>query len=226
MANFFITATGTDVGKTFVTAGIIREMRRRGEPVEALKPIMSGYDSATMSDSDAAVLLAALGREVTAETIEAISPWRFLAPLSPDIAAARENKVIDVEAIGSYCRDHMAKNNGTLLIEGVGGVMVPLDQSRTIVDLIKALDIPAVLVTGSYLGTISHTLTALAALRHAGIEVRAIIISESSNSTVALDDTIAAISRFASGIKIFAIPRLDAANTPHPAFAEIAAQLR
>ena len=86
----FITATGTDIGKTYVTAGLLRAGRRAGIAVDALKPVLSGYDPADAETSDAGVLLAALDRPITAATIAAMSPWRFAAPLSPDRAAERE----------------------------------------------------------------------------------------------------------------------------------------
>src|SRR5450759_2627865 len=88
---YFVTSTGTDIGKTFVTAGLIRYLREAGQAVHALKPVVSGYDPSVVETSDPAVLLAALGRAVSADEISSIAPWRFRAPLSPDLAAAREN---------------------------------------------------------------------------------------------------------------------------------------
>ncbi len=94
-----------------------------------------------------------------------------------------------------------------MLIEGVGGVMVPLDDSRTVRDWIAALELPAVLVAGSYLGTLSHTLTACLALAAAGIPLRAIVISESAAAPVPLAETIAALARFVANTPIIGLPR-------------------
>ena len=88
MSAYFVTSTGTDIGKTFVTAGLIRYLRGSGQPIDALKPVVSGYDSSVVETSDPAVLLGALGKPVSAEEIERIAPWRFRAPLAPDLAAA------------------------------------------------------------------------------------------------------------------------------------------
>ena len=99
MAAYFVTSTGTDIGKTFVTAGLIRYLREAGQAVHALKPVVSGYNSSVVETSDPAVLLAALGRQVSADEVESIAPWRFRAPLSPDLAAAREGRSIDFDAI-------------------------------------------------------------------------------------------------------------------------------
>src|SRR5512145_23712 len=94
MTALFVTATGTDVGKTFVTAGLIRHLRGTGKAVAAVKPVVSGFATDQWQDSDPAALLAALGRPETMEEVESISPWRFKAPLSPHMAAKHENRVI------------------------------------------------------------------------------------------------------------------------------------
>jgi len=201
----FITATGTDVGKTFVAASLIGHFRQMGRVVEAIKPVVSGYDPAQSANSDPGMLLRALGLPVSAETIERIAPWRFRAPLSPDLAAQREGRSIDVEDVVTFCQSAVEQRQDLLLIEGVGGIMVPLDGERTILDVMMALKLPLILVTGSYLGTISHTLTALDSLYRRDMNVLAVIVSETVNSTVPLDDTVAAIARFAD--PVIALPR-------------------
>ena len=108
MSAYFVTSTGTDIGKTFVTAGLIRYLRQSSQPVAALKPVVSGYDSSVVETSDPAVLLRALGRPVSADEIAAIAPFRFRAPLSPDIAAAREGRSIDFEDLLKFSRDAVA----------------------------------------------------------------------------------------------------------------------
>jgi dethiobiotin synthetase len=201
----FITGTGTDVGKTYVTAALIRHLRQMGRSVEALKPVVSGFDPALPASSDPGVLLKALGFAVTPQDIERISPWRYHAPVSPDLAAKREGQTIDVDSVITFCRTAIDQRRDILLIEGVGGVMVPLDDQRTVLDLMMALQLPLILVAGSYLGTISHTLTALDALFRRNLKVLATIVSETSNSTVPLADTVEAIARFAN--PVIGLPR-------------------
>ncbi|MGA8931278.1 MAG: dethiobiotin synthase, partial [Pseudolabrys sp.] len=104
MAAYFVTSTGTDIGKTFVTAALIRYMRESNQPIAALKPIVSGYDSSVAETSDPAVLLAALGRRMSADEIERIAPWRFRAPLAPDLAAAREGRRVDFVELVEFSR--------------------------------------------------------------------------------------------------------------------------
>ena len=225
MAAYFVTSTGTDVGKTFVTSGLIRYLRESSQPVGALKPIVSGYDSSVAQTSDPAVLLSALGRPVTAEEIDRISPWRFRAPLSPDLAAAREGRRVDFDQLVTFSRAAIEMATGPFFIEGVGGIMVPLDGRRTVLDWMSALDIPLLLVVGGYLGTISHTLTALDVLAQRQLTIAAIVVSESERDTVELDDTVASIAQFAGPVGVVGLPRLPAGITHHPAIARIAALL-
>jgi dethiobiotin synthetase len=200
-----ITATGTDVGKTFVAASLIGHLRQMGRLVDAIKPVVSGFDPAQAAASDPGILLHALGLPVTEKEIDRISPWRFSAAQSPDIAAAREGRNIDVDSVVTFCKTAIDQRRDILLIEGVGGVMVPLDGDRTILDVMMALELPLILVTGSYLGTISHTLTALDALYRRNLRILSIIVSETPGSTVPLDETVAAIARFAE--PVIGLPR-------------------
>jgi dethiobiotin synthetase len=131
----FITATGTDVGKTYVAASLIRHLRQLGHSVDAIKPIVSGFDPAQAATSDPGILLEALGLPVTADEIARTSPWRFRDPVSPDLAASREGRRIDVDQVVAFCQDAIAQRRDVLLIEGVGGIMVPLDGERTVIGL-------------------------------------------------------------------------------------------
>ena len=197
MSAVFITGTGTGVGKTFVAAGLIGYFRRLGQPVAALKPLVSGFDLAAPSGSDPAMLLDALGRDVTPEELKRVSPWRFRAPLSPDMAARAENRAIDLQAVVDFCRVAIARNDGTLLIEGIGGIMVPLDARRTVLDLMGLLNLPLILVAGSYLGTLSHVLSAQDVILRHTLDLRAIVVSETEGAPVPLDPTLATLANFA-----------------------------
>jgi dethiobiotin synthetase len=192
----FITATGPDVGKTLVVAALIRHLRAMGHAVDAIKPIVSGYEPAQAAASDPGTLIAALGLPFSPESIERTSPWRFRAALSPDLAARLEGRNIDVDAVIAYCKTAIDRRSDILLIEGVGGIMEPLDQHRTVLDVMMALRLPLILVTGSYRGALSHTLTALDSLFRRDMSVLATIVSETAGSKVALDDIVTAISRF------------------------------
>jgi dethiobiotin synthetase len=222
MGAIFVTATGTDTGKTFVAAGLIRLLRAQGASVDALKQVVSGYEPSVVETSDPAVLLNALGRPVSAEEIDRISPWRFRAPLSPEIAAARENRALDFNALTRFTQAAIDTTRGLLLIEGVGGIMMPLDARRTVLDWMTVLRSPVLLIVGSYLGTVSHTLTALHVLAQRKLDIAAIVVSESERSHVPLEDTVGSIGQFANGIEVIGLPRLPGGLVDHPAFAQIA----
>ncbi|HEY4344814.1 MAG TPA: dethiobiotin synthase [Parvibaculum sp.] len=206
MTTIFVTSSGTDIGKTYVSALLIRQLRARGAPVRAIKPIVSGLDETTFAASDPAALLAALGEPADYENAEDISRWRFTAALSPDMAAAREGAEIDFNELVNHCKARQALHD-PLLIEGVGGLMVPLDARHTVLDWMLALDaIAPLLVVGSYLGTISHTLTTLDVMNRNGLTPRAIVVSESLSAPVPLEETVETIARF-TAVKVIALPR-------------------
>lgn len=174
----------------------------------AFKPVISGFDDQDMADSDSALLLQSLGREPSLENIKEITPWRFQAPLSPDMAAVREGRVIDFSDLVDFSKKALAGPEDVKIIEGVGGVMVPLTNSHTVLDWIASLDIPAIVVVGSYLGTISHTLTAVSVLQARNVEINEIIVSESEESPVEISETIEVMQRFLPGLTITELPRL------------------
>lgn len=215
---FFVTSPGTEIGKTFVTALLIRQLRQQGQAVTALKPIVSGVTGENWRASDPAMLLEALGEPVTREGLERLSPWRFAAPLSPDMAAAREGRDIALADLVEFCGEARAAAPGILVIEGVGGLMAPVNKTATVRDWLAALaariNVAPLLVIGSYLGTISHTLTALEVLRASGVPPRALIMSESETSPVPPQETIASLRRFMGAVPILSVPRLGSGDTP------------
>jgi dethiobiotin synthetase len=221
VATVFITGTGTDVGKTFIAAALIRYLRGAGRTVDAIKPVVSGFDPAQAATSDPGVLLAALGLEPRGEHLDRISPWRFAKPLSPDLAAQAEGRTVDFRALVKLCQD-LPSRNKDVLIEGVGGIMVPLDRTHTVLDWMTALRVPVLLVAGSYLGTISHTLTALHVLAQRRLDIAGVVVSESTTPGASLDDTVATIARFAQPIEVIGVPRLASDAVAHPSIARIA----
>jgi dethiobiotin synthetase len=189
MPRLFVAGTHTGVGKTLVTAALAHQTGLR-----ALKPVATGFEG--MDGSDTEILCRAMG---IAPTVE-ITPWRFPAPLSPDIAAARVGRRIEPAEVVRFCRAQ-----GDVLIEGIGGVMTPLTDRETVLDWIDALGCPTILVAGSYLGTLSHTLTAVAAMRARGIAPVAVVVSESLDAPP-LGETVATLRRFVE--PVVPLPRI------------------
>ena len=210
MRTLFITSSGTGIGKTLIVMILAHQLRDRKKRVRVLKPVVTGFTPETAAASDTALILHSLGDAVTAETIEAVSPWRFAEPLSPDMAAAREGGRIDLDAVVEFCRDVEGGDQDVLLIEGVGGVMAPLTETESVLDWMALLDVPVLLVVGSYLGTISHTLTAYETLAGRGLTPHAVIVSESLESPVPPAETKTTLARFLGGLPIELLPRLAA----------------
>jgi dethiobiotin synthetase len=206
MTTVFVTSSGTGIGKTFVTLRLIAELEASGRRVRALKPVASGFDAALPAAGDTGALLRAQRLEPTAANLDAVSPWRFAAPLSPDMAAARERRTVPFDALVAHCRE-ADRSGDVTLIEGIGGVMVPLDGEHTVLDWIAALEAPALLVVGSYLGTLSHSLTAAAALRARGVTIAGLVVSESEAQPVPAAETAATLARFVAPAPVRVLPR-------------------
>jgi dethiobiotin synthetase len=171
---FFVTATGTNQGKTLVTTALCWQLRQQGKTVSALKPVISG------GVDDSTRILQSLGLPATSENIHALSPWQFTAALSPDEAARQESKSIDLDEVVEFCLNPESRilNPDMMLIEGAGGLMSPLSEAALNIDLIMAVDAPVILVSASYLGCVSHILSALSVLRDHAITVAGLVLSE------------------------------------------------
>lgn len=178
----FITATGTDIGKTFTTSALLFQMNRLGIPLSVIKPVVSGFHKGD-AQSDPAKLLRAMGRPHHLSAIEDICPWRYEAPLAANLAADKEGKAVPWQAMVNFCQAKLAEANMTL-IEGAGGLMSPLTDIKLVIDLIKELDIPTILVASNYLGSISHTLTAIQTLASYQIPLLGIAVSEAEQGAV------------------------------------------
>lgn len=149
---YFVTGTDTGVGKTHVTALLVRALRRDGFPARGIKPIETGWpdgDEAT-TETDAAKLAAASEQETNASVL-----LRFAAPRSPRAAAAAEGRSIDIEAVVTWCH---AQSGTPLFVEGAGGWMVPIGETSRMRDLAGALEATVVVVARAGLGTINHAI--------------------------------------------------------------------
>ncbi len=174
--DIFITGTDTGVGKTVIAAGLIRALGRKGIKVGAMKPVETGCIQSIPADGTFLREIAGMD-----DPVELITPLCFSNPLAPMVAAELEGKHVELDAI-MHAYDVLKAKYEFLVVEGAGGLMVPLKESFFISDLIKMLDLPAVIVAREGLGTINHTLlTVIHALRE-GIEVRGVIINSSGPS--------------------------------------------
>jgi dethiobiotin synthetase len=202
----FVAGAHTDVGKTWFSCALIRTAMRQGLTAGALKPVVSGLEPDDLAGSDPGRLLAALGRPLS--DLPEISPWRFTAPLAPPMAAALEGRALPLAPMIEACRTALDAPVDLALVEGVGGLMSPIADDGLGLDLIAALGAPSFLVTGSYLGAISHALTALEVMRMRDLPVAAIVVSQSGGEGHPdFIDTVAAIARFAADTPVLAMAR-------------------
>lgn len=207
----FVAGAGTGIGKTYLTAALTRRLLGEGRPVLTLKPLASGvpgFDDPDFALSDTAILLDAQGIAPTPDAVASCSPWRFLAPLAPDLAAAREGRSLHLDDLVAWCRDRIdaAPFGTTVLIEGVGGLMSPVTDEATGLDWLKALNLPALFVSGSYLGAISHALTGVETLRLHGMPLLGVVVCESEDAPTPLAVMAEAVAR-RIGVPVLCIPR-------------------
>jgi dethiobiotin synthetase len=216
MKRVFVAGAHTDVGKTFVACALIRAARAGGLTVEALKPVASGFDPGDWADSDPGRLLQALGRPLTDDALEGMTPWRFGAPLAPPMAARLEQRDLRLPAIADFCVARAAESRADLfIVEGVGGVMSPIAEGATGLQLMSTLHYPVVLVGGSYLGSISHTLTALDVLRSRGLTIAGLVISQSHDPQAPeFLETLCEVRAFAGGRMVLGAPLNDLTDWP------------
>lgn len=196
----FVTAIGTDCGKTHVSCALLRELAFSGRAPLALKPLMSGFGPEALEASDAGRLLAACGKPVSAESVGAIC-WASFAPaLAPNVAARVAGANLDDRKLLAFARDRISAARGPFLVEGAGGVMSPLTDSCTNLDLMAGLSLPVLLVATSYLGAVSHTLTALDVLARKNLKVAGIVVSEPSSQASPAEDFAEELARWTPAV--------------------------
>ncbi len=166
--SYFITGTDTGVGKTRVAAGLLRHWRGQGLRVGAMKPVASGcrITPTGLRNDDAERLLA----ECTeAYDYDVVNPYAFEPPVAPHIAAAEAGRRIEIAPIVDAYRRLNAECD-RLVVEGVGGWQVPLDESYSTADLARALGCPVIVVVGLRLGCLNHALLTVESIEQAGVE--------------------------------------------------------
>lgn len=209
---FFVTGTGTEVGKTVVAAVIARTLSARGQRVAVFKPAVTGLDDlgsggGTPVEADHVLLRKAAG---STQSDAEIAPYRYGPPMSPHLAAALAGERIEPERLLEVARAASAGAD-VLVCEGVGGLLVPLSLSpRYLVrELAADLGLPLVVAASPGLGTINHTLLTIEAARAAGLEVAAVVLTPWPESPTPVEEsnrkTIAALAQ----VRVETLPPLD-----------------
>jgi dethiobiotin synthetase len=168
----FVTGTDTGVGKTVLAAAVVAALRAEGMRVAAHKPVLTGLDEPEPGrPADHELLGAAAGMAP-----DAVAPLRFGPAVSPHLAAELAGTTIDPDAVVAAAQAS-AERVDAVVVEGVGGLLVPLAPGWTVRDLAAALGLPVVVAARPGLGTISHTLLTVEAARAAGLDVRAVVLT-------------------------------------------------
>jgi len=170
----FVTGTDTGVGKSVLSAALVAAIAAGGERVRAFKPVVTGLEEPAGADgwpADHVLLAAAAGMSA-----EAVSPLRFGPAVSPHLAAELAGERIDPKRLLAAAMAQEEPGE-TLIVEGVGGLLVPLSEDYSVRDLAVALGLPLLIAARPGLGTINHTLLTLQAARAAGLDVRAVVLT-------------------------------------------------
>ncbi len=197
----FITATDTGVGKTYIASGIAAELLRRGVDVGVMKPAETGCSmrGGRLVPLDAKHLMKAAGVN---DPIALVNPYRFHRPLAPSVAARLSGKRIEPDKIISASRD-LSRRHDFMIVEGAGGIMVPLRGAYTFLDLAQELAIPVLVVARPGLGTINHTLLTVAALGRRRLRISGIVINYAVKQKSGLaENTNPEVIQRISGLKI------------------------
>lgn len=189
-SGWFVTGTDTGVGKTVVACALVRALRREGLSVGVMKPIETGVGHD--GPADALALRAAAGVD---DPIECICPQRFALPAAPTVAAAAEDRDVDLEAVRSaFVR--LAARYPMLVVEGAGGLLAPAAKGTCMGDLAAELRLPLLIVSRAVLGTINHTLLTLEAAARRDLPLAGVVISHGNGRLAAADEAnLAALRR-------------------------------
>jgi len=171
----FVTGTDTGVGKTFVAAAIAAVFNERGYNPGVMKPVATGCRrvAGELVSADTLCLLDASG---ATDPVGLVSPFSYEPPVAPTVAAAMADRPIRLDAI-TDAFERLARQHDVIVVEGIGGIMVPLGDRVTVVDMARDLGLPLIIVARPSLGTINHTLLTVHAAQTAGLDVAAVVLN-------------------------------------------------
>jgi dethiobiotin synthetase len=202
----FVTAVDTGVGKTVVAAAIAAALRADGVRVAACKPVVTGLDDAPVPGVPADHVLLA---QCTGQQPQDVTPVTFGPAVSPHLAAELAGTALVAEALTAHVRAVGAAADA-IVVEGVGGLLVPLTRDWSVRDFAVALGLPLVIVARPGLGTINHTLLTVEAARAAGLDVRTIIMNPWPQAPTPMEADNRTTVQALSGVPVHVLPALPA----------------
>lgn len=168
---FFVTGTDTGVGKTLVACSLVRGLRARGVDIGAMKPVETGVGEAGPLDA-----LALRHAAADVDPLEDVCPLRYALPAAPTVAASADGRAVEVWAI-RRAYERLAARHDCVIVEGAGGLLVPVTEQLSMADLARELELPLLVVARAALGTINHTLLTLEVAVARGLSVAGVVIS-------------------------------------------------
>ena len=180
----FITGTDTDVGKTVLTAFLLAAIRAKGIDAVPMKPVQTGCEFGVVPDFEFYEKIS----QMRFEDQDLHVPYKYAPACSPHLAAQMANDRIDLNKIEDAFKKLSSKHQ-FVLVEGAGGIMVPLNENELMLDLMKKLDLPILLAARPSLGTINHVLLSLEVLRNGGLNVLGVIAVENSPNSCGFIET-------------------------------------
>ncbi len=211
MEGIFVTGTDTEVGKTLVASALAHLLVEQGRTVIPRKPIASGcfLESGQIVSADTQALMAA---SQTKDSIDTVTPYRFIDPLAPNLAARNAGKSITIDQL-YHATMNGYQGDDFLLVEGAGGFYSPMAGDGLCADLAKRVGLKVVLVVNNRLGCINHTILSVNAIRLEGLELHSIIVNDVENNPKNLLDNQNLIEQY-TDIKVFHLPHF-AEKTTH-----------
>ncbi len=228
MRSVFVTGTDTGVGKTVVAAGIAAAMLRTGANVGVMKPVATGGKrrGATITSADAEFLIAATG---VRDPLALVNPISLEPPMAPYLAARITHKPIELPRIWKAFKVLCAMHH-YMVVEGVGGLMVPIQERYFVADMIQRMKLPVIVVTRPTLGTINHTVLTVTAARQYGLDVIGLVVNYADKIRAGVVEKLnpEALEGACNAPVLAEVPHLgelDPKSLPHEPFDEIVNQL-
>lgn len=220
MRGWFITGTDTGVGKTTVAAALLWSLSQSGQSCAGMKPVATGCRAtpAGLRSDDAELLRS--GSSVAVDPDD-VNPYRFTAPVAPHLAAQATGTVIEFERIRTHF-ERLCRRVSYVVVEGIGGWLVPLGTGTTLAQLARSLRLPVILVVGMRLGCLNHALLTAASVREHRLSLAAWVANQIDPGMDLFDDNVEALRQRINAPLLGVLPHLSSGGSP----AVAAAQLR
>lgn len=208
---YFVAGTDTDVGKTLISAALLIAAHRRGLSTQGMKPLASGSvdTGAGLRNADALLLQA---HSSVALEYDEVNPLVFAPAIAPHIAARQSGKRLEAGRIAGFCRGALLKKTDFTVIEGVGGWRVPLNERETFADVVRALDMPVILVVGMRLGCVSHAILTAEAIQRDGLTIAGWVANRTDANMSCFDENLTTLQAWLDAPLLGVVPRLPEAS--------------